>query len=311
MAVFVLGRVVGMFCDMGGEFIMDMDIYRESIQYEQLTQSIYQAILQNDYGENIQVEHNVEVKGKSGVAHQIDVLWSFKLGNVKHTVLIECKNYASNLTLEKVRNFFGVLHDIGNVQGIIVTKTGFQSGAAEYANYYGIDLKLLRKPNDQDWEGRMKDLHLHIIAKTVASSEDKPLRVQLKLKSEDDIQRKYLEEQIKGGNLTIESGPKLRLLDKNGNVCSEEMRWWLPKQIKVLDKEDGGPYTQDIKLDDRYVIVNQGKHDEQLIQIEGFDVSYYVESYSHEIISHGEEIVDAILKDFNTNEVEYVKKKYE
>lgn len=290
---------------------MDMDIYRESIQYEQLTQSIYQAILNNDYGENIQVEHNVEVKGRSGVAHQIDVLWRFKLGNVKHTVLIECKNYASNLTLEKVRNFFGVLHDIGNAQGIIVTKTGFQSGAAEYANYYGIDLKLLRKPTSQDWEGRMKDLHINIIAKTVASSEDKPLMVQLKLKPKDENQRIYLNELIKGGNLAIESGPKLCLLDRNGNVCSEEMRWWLPKQIKVLEKEEGGPYNQYIKLDDKYVMVNEGKNDQQLIQVEGFDVSYYVESYSHEIISHGEEIVDAILKDFNTNEVEYVKKKFE
>ena len=290
---------------------MNMDIYRESVQYEQLTQSIYQAILQSDYGENIQVEHDVEVKGRSGVAHQIDVLWRFKLGNVKHTVLIECKNYASSLTLEKVRNFFGVLHDIGNVQGIIVTKTGFQSGAAEYANYYGIDLKLLRKPTDQDWDGRMKDLHINIIAKSVASSKSKPLMVQMKLKSKDDIQKKYLEGLMEGGNLVVESGPQLRLLDKNGNVCSEEMRWWLPKHINVLDKEEGGPYNQYIELDNKYVLINQGKYDEQLIQVEGFDISYYVESFSHEIITHGEEIVEAILKDFNTNEVEYVKNKFE
>ena len=288
---------------------VDVDIYRESIQYEQLTQTIYQAILNNDYGENVQVEHNVEVRGRSGVAHQIDVLWRFKLGNVKHTVIIECKNYASSLTLEKVRNFFGVLHDIGNAQGIIVTKTGFQSGAAEYANYYGIDLKLLKRPTDKDWEGRMKDLHLNIIAKSVASSKSKPLVVQMKLKAEDDIQKKYLVDLIKGGNLAVESGQELCLLDKNGNVCSEEMRWWLPKQIKVLDKEEGGPYNQYIELDNKYVLVNQGRQDEQLIQVEGFDISYYVESFSHEIISYGEEIVEAILKDFKTNEVEFVKKK--
>lgn len=153
----------------------------------------------------------------------------------------------------------------------------------------------------------MKDLHINLIAKSVASSKSKPLVVQLKLKSKDETQKKYLENQIKDGNSTTEFGPELCLLDKNGNVCSEEMRWWLSKQIKVIDKEEGGPYNQYIGLDNKYAIINQGQNDEQLIQIEGFDVSYYVESFSHEIISHGEEIVDAILKDFNTNEVEYVK----
>lgn len=97
---------------------MEHNSYSEAIQYEQLTQSIYQAILQNELSNNIQVKHNVEVKGRSGVKHQIDVLWRFKQAGVEHMVLIECKNYATNLTLEKVRNFFGVLHDIGNAQGI-------------------------------------------------------------------------------------------------------------------------------------------------------------------------------------------------
>ena len=80
--------------------------------------------MKNEASHNIQVEHNVDVTGRSGVAHQIDVFWRYKHAGVEHTVLIECKNYASNLTLEKVRNLFGVIHDIGNAQGLIVTKTG-------------------------------------------------------------------------------------------------------------------------------------------------------------------------------------------
>ena len=114
---------------------MDKDLYTQAIQYEQLTQAIYQAILQKEGINNIQVEHNVDLKGRSGVKHQIDVLWRFKLAGVEHKVLIECKNYASSLTLEKTRNFFAVLHDIGNANGLIVTKTGYQSGAAKFANH--------------------------------------------------------------------------------------------------------------------------------------------------------------------------------
>jgi len=289
---------------------MNLDLYNESIEYEKLTLSIYQAILKSDCGENIQVEHNVEVKGRSGVAHQIDVLWRFKLGNVKHKVLIECKSYASNLTLEKVRNFFGVLHDIGNAQGIIVTKTGFQSGAAEYANYYGIDLKLLRKPTEKDWEGLMKDLYINITAKTIVSSENKPLMFQIRLKPKDEVHRAYISELLENGQLELESGLELCLLNKDGNVCSEEMRLWLPRHLKVLDKKEGGPYFQQIQLEDKYILANKGLHNEQLLQVDSFDVSFYVESYSRDIIRHGEEIVEAILKDFNTSEVEFVKRKY-
>jgi hypothetical protein len=287
---------------------MDIELYNEAIQYEQLTQSIYQAILQNESSNNIQVEHNVDITGRSGVDHQIDVLWRFKQAGVEHTVLIECKNYATNLTLEKVRNFFGVLHDIGNARGIIVTKTGYQSGAAEFANYYGIDLKVLRKPNDADWQGRMKDIHIKIIANTVVSTEDKPLSVQVKIKAKDESQRVRLEKLKDVGRLNVPSVPDLCLLDENGQVASEEMRWWLPKQINALDKKEGGPYTQNMKLENKYILLNEGEQDEELVEIDELEITYFVESYSEEVISHGEDIVDAILKDFNTNDVEYVKR---
>jgi hypothetical protein len=287
---------------------MDIELYNEAIQYEQLTQSIYQAILQNESSNNIQVEHNVDITGRSGVDHQIDVLWRFKQAGVEHSVLIECKNYATNLTLEKVRNFFGVLHDIGNARGIIVTKTGYQSGAAEFANYYGIDLKVLRKPNDADWQGRMKDIHIKIIANTVVSTEDKPLSVQVKIKAKDESQRVRLEKLKDVGRLNVPSVPDLCLLDENGQVASEEMRWWLPKQINALDKKEGGPYTQNMKLENKYILLNEGEQDEELVEIDELEITYFVESYSEEVISHGEDIVDAILKDFYTNDVEYVKR---
>ncbi|MGP4073235.1 restriction endonuclease [Piscibacillus sp. B03] len=233
----------------------------------------------------------------------------FKQAGIEHTVLIECKNYTTNLTLEKVRNFFGVLHDIGNAQGIIVTKTGYQSGAAEFAKFYGISLKVLRRPNDEDWEGRIKDIHINIIAKTLASSEDKPLSVQMFLRAENEEQRVHLQKFQEYGRLNAPSGPDLQFLDKNGQVVCEEIRWWLPKHIDTLNKEDGGPYSQDIKLEDKYVLINEGEQGETLVAVDGLKVTYYVESYSNEVISHGEQIVEAILKEFNTNDVEYVKRK--
>jgi hypothetical protein len=152
---------------------MNADLYNDAIEYEKLTQTIYQMVLAEEGIDNIDVEHNVAVKGRSGVEHQIDVLWRFKQAGVNHAVLIECKNYSTALTLEKVRNFFAVLHDIGNAKGLMVTRVGYQSGVVKFAEHYGIDLKLLRKPTAGDWDGRVKDIHVNIT--TVAASTENTL----------------------------------------------------------------------------------------------------------------------------------------
>lgn len=285
---------------------MDANLYLESIQYEQLTQAIYQAILQSEGITNIEVQHNVGVTGRSGVEHQIDVLWKFKQAGVEHKVLIECKNFASALTLEKVRNFFAVIHDIGNAQGLVVTKTGFQSGAVRFANYYGVGLKLLRKPIESDWENRIRDINIEITAKTIASSPEKRLSVGVVVDAINEDQKERLKVLEESGTLNILPVPELCFLDASGSPISEELKWWLPKNIDTIDKEDGGPYNQVITLDDHYIYINEGTENQELIRIKGLKVTYFVESYSMESIIYGEDIVAAILKDFNTGEVEHV-----
>ena len=170
---------------------MDAEQYKEAIEYEKLTQAVYQAILARE-DQNLAVQHNVAITGRSGVDHQVDVYWRFRQASIDHTVLVECKNYASALTLEKVRNFFGVLHDIGNCRGIMVTKTGYQAGVEKFARFYGIELKLLRQPSDADWEGRIKNMRLNIIARAAVSTEDRPISVGVALKATDAEQEAAL-----------------------------------------------------------------------------------------------------------------------
>jgi len=252
---------------------MDAKMYSEAIQYEQLTRAVYQAILQKEGVNNIQVKHNIGIKGRSGVEHQIDVLWCFKQAGIEHKVIIECKNYASSLTLEKVRNFFAVIHDIGNVQGLMVTKTGYQTGAADFANYYGIALKILRKPTDEDWKGRIKDIHLNITAKFIASTDEKPLSIQTYIRPVDEEQDKRIKALIAAGRLKISSGADLCFLDRNGLIATKEMRCWLPSQLEILDKEDGGPYTERIELKDKFILVNAGELNQELVQAIAIEVT--------------------------------------
>ena len=95
---------------------------------------------------NINVQYNIKLLGKSGCNHQIDVYCEFEMMGIKHYVAIECKNYSSKVSVGNVRDFFGVLYDVGNIKGIFVTKIGYRSGTEKFAKYYGVVLKELRVP---------------------------------------------------------------------------------------------------------------------------------------------------------------------
>ena len=118
-----------------------------NIEYEKITQEIYQELVNADVLKTTDVQHNIKLKGRSGQEHQIDVYWEYEIAGTKQKVAIECKNYNKTVGIGKVRDFYGVLYDLNNVAGIMVTKIGYQKGAKEYASEYGISLKELRTPN--------------------------------------------------------------------------------------------------------------------------------------------------------------------
>ena len=115
-------------------------------EYELFTREIYQQLVNYDVARNIIVRHNIKLEGRSGQKHQIDVYWEYEIAGNKHRVAIECKNYNKQVPIGKVRDFKGVLDDLNGVNGIMVTKVGYQEGAKKYAQEYGISLKELRSP---------------------------------------------------------------------------------------------------------------------------------------------------------------------
>lgn len=120
----------------------------DNIEYEKFTQEIYNEILKNLYVKNIEVKHNVKLTGKSGQKHQIDVYWEYQYDNTTFKIAIECKNYNHTVSIGNVRDFFGVLYDLEDVKGIMVTKKGYQEGAKKFGEHYGIDLMELREPEE-------------------------------------------------------------------------------------------------------------------------------------------------------------------
>lgn len=259
-------------------------------EYERLAQEIYQA-LANSEANNIKVQHNVLVKGKSGCEHQIDVYWEFSLMRETHRVAIECKNYSQNVSIGRIRDFHAALLDIGNIKGIVVTKHGFQSGAINYVGYYGLSLKECRFPTTSDWEGRVKDIVLTIHSFMPHVTAHEPV-----LDFSWAMVNTNLQE---GDSLSFGGfGNEMQITDGQGSEITNfhEMESKLPQSWK---EETGLKHVY--KFDDAYIATpTHGR-----LKLLGVKYTYDVRSASPETRLEGEEIARAILKDVQSGRMHF------
>ncbi len=123
--------------------------------YELFVQSLYQAILQSELltgQKNIEVETNKLLVDKNGTERQFDIYWEYSLGGFLYKTVIECKDYASKISIDKIDSLLGKLQDFPELRGVFATKVGYQSGAETKANKNNIELLIVRQQNDSDWE---------------------------------------------------------------------------------------------------------------------------------------------------------------
>ena len=276
----------------------------DNIEYEKFAQEIYNEILKNLYVKNIEVMHNVKLIGKSGQKHQIDVYWEYQYDNTIFKIAIECKNYNHTVSIGKVRDFFGVLYDLEEVKGIMVTKKGYQEGAKKYGEFYGIDLMELREPEDGE----------AIVAETTLTI-DCSVRHRLFLIDED---------WAKEHDLNIQSY-KQRLDWLCSPVCG---KWINATHIPLTTKEDKirnseGKIIVDIrKLEDE--LPKKSKHDDGYVypfenayvktecgDIKIKEVKFEYESHTDikQFEFDAQNITKAILKNAINKEVLFVEKK--
>lgn len=123
--------------------------------YEEFVGNIYQSLI-NAEGisdvKNIQVEVNKKIEDRNGILRQFDVYWEFNIGGHTYKTVIECKDYASTVTIDKIDAFIGKTNDIPGLRLIYATKTGYQSGALKKAENHQIDLLIVREGQKEDWK---------------------------------------------------------------------------------------------------------------------------------------------------------------
>jgi len=141
------------------------------IEYEKFVQSLMQAIIDSEsfnQQRNIIVEHNKKLIDRCGIERQFDIYWEYEQAGFIYKVIIECKDYNSAVSIEKIDALKGKMDDFPGIRGIIATKIGYQSGAERKAIANNIDILRIREQNDTDWEDEngnplIKQIELQLI----------------------------------------------------------------------------------------------------------------------------------------------------
>lgn len=269
----------------------------KNTKYEILAQEIYQILLHSEGFEDIDVRHNIKIKGKSGCEHQIDVYWEFKIAGKVQRFAIECKNYNKTISIGKVRDFFGVIYDIGDIKGIFVTKKGYQKGAKIFADFHGISLKEIRMPTNEDYSGRLKIITFNNFLNTI------------KIKNISiDYDYNWIVQNKASLNLTnitflspiSEIDAEVFIYDRDGKKMTDfrEIKDTLPRN--TISEENK---THSISFEDNYIDTNIGR-----LKISKAIITYNV-LVTHEAFSIDSiEITKAIIKDVKSGDIKFIRK---
>lgn len=109
------------------------------IEFEKYCMNILKSYADKEDLKEFSIVHDKKISTSDG-DYQIDIYCEFVAIGVKFKVLAECKKYKYPIEREKVAVLADKLHSIGAQKGILISTSGFQSGAAKYAKVHGIAL---------------------------------------------------------------------------------------------------------------------------------------------------------------------------
>ncbi len=231
-------------------------------------------------------------QGKSGVEHQIDVFWEYKYAGVVHRVLIECKHYSHAVSLLHVRNLHGLTTDIPNSTGIIVTTVGFQSGAKEYADFHELGLKLIRKPRGEDWDGCIQIVNIQM--KFLINHY---LDFKLEFDGNDQATIEIAE---KDPAVMSANSTKIIVRDEGHEPCAFNL--WLDRHVSA--GSDGfGVESQKTLIPEKSYFVTPDNRELKLGRVV---VTYTSTQFDQDLEIDAMNLVEAVLQDFGSGEVEHM-----
>lgn len=130
-------------------------------RHELVSKAIFEALLKQSNAENLEVKHNVCLKGLK-TCHQIDVFWKFRMGGVDHTVIVQVKKKKERAKKRELLLFHGILLDIPGQPRGFVSEHGYQKGALEVASAAGIPAYEIREVSREAPRRHITMTHLSI-----------------------------------------------------------------------------------------------------------------------------------------------------
>lgn len=281
-------------------------IRNRNTEYEQFTRKVFAGLSSQKRVKTIKLQHNVKLLGNSGTRHQIDVYWEYEKDGQLHKVAIECKNYSKNVPIGKVRDFYGVIDDIDDLQGIMITRKGFQDGAKKYASSKNIHLKELRAPiGEESLAGRIiTDFNistrrcLYLVDEDWAKQHGFDIKPYLRWLDMMSIEHKT--QWVNASHIPIErKGDYIYNAKKEVITSHEDIEATIPGTMEE-DSSHTIPF-EDAYIDSKYW---------GLVKIKEIKYDYTNETRCSIMDIDARDFIEAILKDVESGAIEYVEKKF-
>ena len=278
----------------------------KNTEYEQFARKVFAGLSSQKRVKTIKLHHNVKLLGNSGTRHQIDVYWEYEKDGQLHKVAIECKNYSKNVPIGKVRDFYGVIDDIDGLQGIMITRKGFQDGAKKYAASKNIHLKELRAPiGKESLAGRViTDFHISMRRCLYLVDEDWAKRhgfdIKPYLRWLDMMSIEHKSQWVNASHIPIErKGDDIYNSQKEIITSHEEIEATIPDTLEE-DSSHTIPF-EDAYIDSKYW---------GLVKIKEIKYDYTNETRRSIMDIDARDFIEAILKDVESGAIEYVEKRF-
>ncbi|WP_104803271.1 restriction endonuclease [Blautia marasmi] len=108
-------------------------------QFELICRDTLAAYAEKEQLQGFLITHDKKIEADDGT-YQIDLYSEFSAMGAKFKVIVECKRYKRPVEREKVAALYAKVTSIGANKGILISTSGFQSGATMYAEKHGITL---------------------------------------------------------------------------------------------------------------------------------------------------------------------------
>lgn len=270
------------------------------LEYEKLTQLVFQQIVDTDVKvfQNIEVKHDVNITGITAT-HQIDVYWEFEVGGIVYRNIVQAKDWKNKVPQKEIMAFKAILDDMPiGTSGIYVCKSGYQSGAIDYAKAHGINIYELRDPKVEDWEGYIRTVNIDLVMEIPQFNNFQVI-----------LDEQWIDEHIPGINKD-----DLKRIGTKGSLSieffdSEYQQIELDKFLYHLisNKGNKGKIEIDLDKEDKPIYIKTLKI-EHYIKVKRLCFDFEIHSHTENILIDGGSIIGMVLKDISNGKIRMFKK---